>query len=855
MFGLLHITFHSFVKTGLLIALVLGTLMPAMAQSVSGYVLDENNNPLPFVNIYLKYQSRQGTVTDQDGKYFMQLPNGQYTLVFSILGYEKKEVEVVITKNNDVTKNVWLKPSSVALNEMVVKAKRRDPAYDIIRQAIKHKEKYLYTIDTLKYEAYIKAKESSELTEKAKQKQQKKDAKRKAKAAKKKQHQTSQGIDTSFAVPPVNRLIDSLNKKRLSIAEILLEVYRTYPNKVKEIVKAKKVTGSTFGLFYTSTSEADFNFYHNIVEVPRLSEVPIISPLSRTALLSYKYRLIETTFDSTGTMIYNIAVIPRKKGNATVSGNIWIQDKSFAITKLNLRFKSDGLIKFKSITIQQWYQVINDSLRVLKRQEFDYVSKEGQSIFSGHTTVNYKQYDFHPEIPPKFFNAEKGVVLDDAYDKDSDFWKNKRPEPLSKEEQEYIAYKDSIYQVVTSKEYLDSVDAVYNKVTLDKIFWFGQGWRKRSKHKSWWFGSIWNYWEPVYIGGMRVGPYIYYFKKFDSQRMIFTNFNVTYGLRNEDLKGWVNTTHLYDPFHLGYVGIRLGHQFDVINPYDAFVNRIRRSNFIETKSLNLNTNRELFNGFYVFATFDYISRFPITGYEFGDLTDSLFNQPNTPTYFDPYESFISTFWIDYTPKQEYIKEPKRKVVLGSKYPTFSLLYRKGWNGLFGSDINFDYIEIGIKQQFKVGTWGTSNYRIASGTFINTRDLRFIDYKYQRRGDPFLYSNPLYSYQLLPETFPTLGWYIESHYLHHFNGAIINNIPLIKKLKLFTVAGGGVLYDFVSNYQYSELFFGIEKTFFMLRRRYRFGIYAVGAQSSDGLLNPQIKFSIEQFNNRENKWRF
>ena len=202
--------------------------LPVISQSVSGYVLDENNNPLPFVNIYLKYQNRQGTTTDNDGKYFMQLPNGQYTLVFSILGYEKKEVEVTITHNNDVTQNVWLKPSSVALNEMVVKAKRRDPAYEIIKQAIANKSKYLNQIDSLYYEAYIKAKESAEMTEKAKEKQEKKAAKQKTK--KRKQH--PEGIDTAFAEPK-NPELDSLNKLRLRIAEILLDVYFVYPNKTK----------------------------------------------------------------------------------------------------------------------------------------------------------------------------------------------------------------------------------------------------------------------------------------------------------------------------------------------------------------------------------------------------------------------------------------------------------------------------------------------------------------------------------------------------------------------------------------------------------------------------------------------
>jgi hypothetical protein len=79
------------VKNYYLIILLLVLNLKVISQSVSGYVLDENNNPLPFVNIYLKYQNRQGTITDTDGKYYMQLPNGQYTLVFSILGYEKKK--------------------------------------------------------------------------------------------------------------------------------------------------------------------------------------------------------------------------------------------------------------------------------------------------------------------------------------------------------------------------------------------------------------------------------------------------------------------------------------------------------------------------------------------------------------------------------------------------------------------------------------------------------------------------------------------------------------------------------------------------------------------------------------------
>ena len=46
-----------------------------------------------------------------------------------------------------------------------------------------------------------------------------------------------------------------------------------------------------------------------------MTEVNIISPLSTTAILSYKYKLEETFIEGDQT-VYKIKVIPRKSGNA-----------------------------------------------------------------------------------------------------------------------------------------------------------------------------------------------------------------------------------------------------------------------------------------------------------------------------------------------------------------------------------------------------------------------------------------------------------------------------------------------------------------------------------------------------------
>ena len=60
--------------------------------------------------------------------------------------------------------------------------------------------------------------------------------------------------------------------------------------------------------------------------------------------------------------------------------------------------------------------------------------------------------------------------------------------------------------------------------------------------------------------------------------------------------------------------------------------------------------------------------------------------------------------------------------------------------------------------------------------------------------------------------------MEAHAEHHFNGFIINKIPLLKKLKIQEVAGIHYLHnEKISNY--FETNFGIEKLFRFIRVEY------------------------------------
>ena len=85
------------------------------AKVVKGVVKDKQGLPLPGVAVVVK-GTPLGTATDVDGKYTLTLPNGEYTLVFSMLGMDTREE--VIGKRTEI--NVVLKEAVTEMDEVVV---------------------------------------------------------------------------------------------------------------------------------------------------------------------------------------------------------------------------------------------------------------------------------------------------------------------------------------------------------------------------------------------------------------------------------------------------------------------------------------------------------------------------------------------------------------------------------------------------------------------------------------------------------------------------------------------------------------------------------------------------------------
>lgn len=831
-------------KSILFLFLVIVCFAPSLSfaqQLLTGTISDENGTPIPYAKVYVKNSAELRTMADLDGHYEMRLYQGEYFLVITSMGYEQLEAYITIEENT-VTKDYQLYPTSIQdIEDVDVSAKKTNPGRDIMLEVVKKRDQinpwnYPHTV-----KGYIKASEKIDRKEKEEKKKKNQDEE---------ENLDPDGIEDPFAE---KRKEDEELANNMNLVEVDFTRHFGGGNKVKEIRNAYDARGSKRNnLYYTTTVKSNFNFFENLLHLDDLHQTPVSSPISGPGILSYKYRLVEQ-YEENGQNISKIKIIPRNIATTTLEGYIYVIDTLWLVQKLELTMEKGNLLIYDYFSITQEFDHPGDTLCVLKKQTLDYGVKYKNQTSTCTTFAEYTEYNFNPNFPPRFFNNELSITEKEAYEKDSTFWQEKRVGTLTPEEREYIAVKDSIKDYHNRKEYLDSIDAAFNKVTALKVLWWGVDHRNRAKKTQWTINSLAAFIRPIMIAGPRLAPGFSYFKKWENERFIDSYSEFSVGLLNGDPKGSTNWSYRYDPFHFGTLRGTFSHSFDVIRGYDAITQIYKRDNFIEATALTIGNNYELVNGLYLDTDVSMSERRSLEGYRFLNVDDVLPN--NEPSAFQTYQAFIIDATLSYTPNQKYMREPNKKVLLGSRWPTFYIYYEKGIQNIFGSDVNHDYILGGIMQTFKVGTLGTSSYHIKSGQFLNTKSLKDADQKFHRRSDPIWFSNPLHSFQGLDSTLPSEKIYLEGHFVHHDNGAILNKIPFMKKTRMGLVIGAGALYVPEFNWEHYELIVGLERNFKFSKRRLRIGIYGVLSDGNQIKPTPSWKISFAILDNRSLKWNF
>lgn len=811
-----------------LILSIIGFIAIQVQSQIIGLAIDSVGAPISGLQIYDKSAGKIAQ-SKLDGYFKLDLNPGQYIIVFSHPSFHTTELPLVVKEKTKDTILVKLHPKSERLNTVHIYTVWKDPGPEYMRKAIKRRDYWSKRLPPQSAEVYIKA------FEEIKQKKQR--------------TINAENADPYQSSSETNDLSNKYN-----FVEIDMTRDWSPPNKIKEVKHGVKWLGDRSSLFYQSTVEGDFNIYQNLMSLRGLCPLPVMSPLSNSAILAYRFRFLESYQHPLYGRVLKIRFDGRQTSNSTYSGEIHLVDTSFYVAKISLDVPKHLMAEYEQMRLIQNYRITKDSFILIDSQRFEYMSKAGSSKYFGQTQVVYKDIKTFPNFPKNHFGLELSKVEQDAYEKDSGYWKSKRQIPLTNIEQKYITVSDSIKRAHSSDIYLDSLEKLANKITFKSLLFEGQDYQNRRKGINFNFQPLMFIWQPWWPGGSRIVVWNTLDKTFANKKNIRFVENISYGLNNKDIRGTIVASTLYNPYKRKMVYAAAGRDFGFVNPYAAYVDLFRRDNFYQHDHLTLYHRQEIVNGLFLRITGEYSDRKDISYFKFSRYGDSLFEN-NNPLKFIPHKATFCSINLSYTPFQRYISEPKQKVILGSTWPTFSIDYRRAIPGIFGSTINYEYLEFRIDHIFPWGLLGKSELKFNSGSFLSHKNINVIDYRYQRRGDISIFTPPMFAYQLLDSTFKTFKRFYELHYRHHFNGSIVNKIPAMKKLGLYESAGISALYaPERRNMMYYEFYVGIDKLIRIWRERFKIGFYyAVGYSNIFNAPRTAFKINFEFYNRSTNSW--
>ena len=432
-------------KSTLLLILFYGVCLSAFAQqvSLSGKVVDAGGKPVPFASVHIKNTSN-GASANIEGDYSIKLQPGQYEVQYKAVGFKQESRSIDLKENT--TLNITLTAEVYELKAVTINAKGEDPAYAIIRKAIKKRKTHLSEVKAYTCEVYIKGLQ-------------------KLLAAPKK----FMGADMNQIGREMG--LDSNRRGIIYLSESESKLSYQYPNQLHEEMITSKFSGSNRMFSFNRATDAQVNFYENYQSWQGLSNRPLMSPVSDNALFYYRYKLMGTSTEN-GVVINKIKVTPRRDHDPCFDGYIYIVDDSWRIYALDLYITSRANINFvDTVRINQQFMPV-DKVWVQASNKFEFIGGLLGFKLKGYFISVYKDYDLSPVFTKGEFNEVLNIPPK-VNKNDTAYWNKERPVPLTTEEKTDYQKKEKLAIKRESKTYLDSLDKVTNKVTPASILLTG----------------------------------------------------------------------------------------------------------------------------------------------------------------------------------------------------------------------------------------------------------------------------------------------------------------------------------------------------------------------------------------------
>src|SRR6187455_3863695 len=430
----------------------------AFSQTVSGIVRDDKGAPLPNASVLIK-DKKGGTTCNVEGKYFLNLSPGKYTLIAQHVGY-KRDMRNITIEDKDIQLDFVLSLVDFTMEEVVVRS-GENPANEIIKNTIRMRPVYQKQLDKFICEVYTKGQMKL------------RDYPKKV---------FGQKVD-------FNEDGDTSKNKIIYLSETISTYSVRKPNDRKIEVLSSKVSGSSNS--YGLAAPQFYSMYDNNVQIgTTLNPRGFISPISDNATNYYKYKYVDACLED-GKQISKILVTPKRKYEPLFSGFINIVEDEWRIHSLRLELRKVNQMEFlDSLILEQLYVPYDDSLWVLHNQAiYPYIKILGIDVYGSFVNV-YSKFDPNPNFKKNYFDNTILKYTDSANRKTPTYWDDARPLKLLDEETLDYRIKDSIEQLSKNPAYLDSVDRVHNKLKLKGILFPGETISKEKKNSSDYFRTM-----------------------------------------------------------------------------------------------------------------------------------------------------------------------------------------------------------------------------------------------------------------------------------------------------------------------------------------------------------------------------
>ncbi len=755
----------------------------AQSTTIKGVVMDSiTYEAVPFAAIYAKGDIN-GIIANENGEFELHINKRNRVITVSSVGYKKRQVTLNNTDSNLVT--IKLLPDGVVLQEVVVEKKKE-------KYSKKNNPAVIFV---------NKIRESQNLTDPHRNNFYNYD----------KYEKITLGLN-NFTDSPQNRslfeqfkfLNDYIDTSEVSGKPILnvsvkekasQVLYRKNPKSQKEYVTGIRrngiddLTDQESVQTFLEDIFREINLYDNDINI---LQNRFVSPLSKIAPDFYKFYLTDTV-EIDNERCIQLSFAPHNPQTFGFVGHVFVSegDSTMFVKKVSMKIPPSINLNFiDQMYLNQEFKRHHDGSRLKIKDDMVMeisIMPGTQGLYARRNTT-YSNHTFDPTGKANLLDDDRSIIIaENAYSQDDIYWAQIRTAPISQNEQNvgnmltqlrnvpFYYWAEKTLRILVSGYIHTSPDSKFDIGPLNTFVSNNdvEGWRFR-------------------VGGLTTA---------NLNKRLFARGFVAYGTKDKKMKysGELEYSFHDKKYHsreFPVHSMRLTHLYDVdqLGQQYAFTNKDNFFLSLKRHSDNLMTYHRLTNLEYTLELHNNISFFASLTHDRQEATIFVPFADGFGANYTHYDQSSLKLKLRYAPGEKFYQSKTNRYPINSDAPIIEISHTYSPKGFMGNMFEINKTEFSAQKRFWFSAFGFTDIILKGGHVWSQSPypnllLPNANLSYTIQPESFSLMNPL---EFINDSF--LSWDIT----YWANGAILNYIPLIKKLKLREAISFRGLYGHLSD---------------------------------------------------------